>query len=162
MFYRTNFAWYGSNNWPGLHTTVPGSWWAQNKSDSPDLGFVHDYATFSAVGVLVAAKPVVEMISSPMIGFIIERQETFRYLVLTFSETSYFWSDPFACVPKSPDVKVFTPEVLTTCSVDLQNNVLQFLLWRVTLLLLLMTQTEIYKAINNKMLNMRKDNNRSK
>ena len=46
---------------------------AQNKSDSPDVGFVHNYATFSAVGVLVAAKPVVEVISSPLIGFIIER-----------------------------------------------------------------------------------------
>ena len=48
----------------------------QNKSDSPDLGFVHNYATFSAVGVLVAAKPVVEVISSPLVGFIIERLET--------------------------------------------------------------------------------------
>ena len=50
----------------------------QNKSDTPDLGFVKNYATFSAVGVLVAAKPVVEVISSPFVGFIIERLENFE------------------------------------------------------------------------------------
>ena len=49
----------------------------QNKSDTSNLGFVQDYATFSAVGVLVAAKPVVEVISSPFVGFIIERLEIF-------------------------------------------------------------------------------------
>ena len=54
----------------------------QNKSDTPDLGFVQNYATFSAVGVLVAAKPVVEVISSPFVGFIIERLETFNFKFL--------------------------------------------------------------------------------
>ena len=58
-----------------------------NKSDTPDLGFIPNYATFSAVGVLVAAKPVVEVISSPFVGFIIERLETLKFNVC---EGSYF------------------------------------------------------------------------
>ena len=71
-------------------------------------------------GVLVAAKPVVEVISSPFVGFIIERLETFKFNVC---EGSYFWGALYllACVLYLPDVKLFVFLFLLTYPVDVQE-----------------------------------------
>ena len=45
----------------------------KSRSVETKIGMVYNYATFSAVGAPVAAKPATEAIPSPLTGFIIER-----------------------------------------------------------------------------------------